>query len=140
MDQLSHPYMTTGKTIALTIWTFVGKVMSLLFNMLSRLVIAFLLKSKYLFQTMNRPRVECKDGDLCSLVQSISGTQTPLPPLSLPLLMSQVQSHLLWSLASKAFQVLCPSKVFPKPSPRPGLHLSCTVESPLKLEKIDTRA
>ena len=40
--QLSHPYMTTGKTIALTRWTFVGKVMSLLFNMLSRLVIAFL--------------------------------------------------------------------------------------------------
>ena len=39
--QLSHPYMTTGKTIALTRWTFVGKVMSLLFNMLSRLVIAF---------------------------------------------------------------------------------------------------
>ena len=40
--QLSHPYMTTGKTIALTRWIFVGKVMSLLFNMLSRLVIAFL--------------------------------------------------------------------------------------------------
>ena len=40
--QLSHPYMTTGKTIALTRWTFVGKVMSLLFNILSRLVIAFL--------------------------------------------------------------------------------------------------
>ena len=40
--QLSHPHMTTGKTIALTRWTFVGKVMSLLFNMLSRLVIAFL--------------------------------------------------------------------------------------------------
>ena len=39
--QLSHPYMTTGKTIALTGWTFVGKVMSLLFNMLSRLVIAY---------------------------------------------------------------------------------------------------
>ena len=46
MVQLSHPYMTTGKTIALTRWTFVGKVMSLLFNMLSRLVIAFLPKSK----------------------------------------------------------------------------------------------
>ena len=45
--QLSHPYMTTGKTIALTRWTFVGKVMSLLFNMLSRLVIAFL------------PRIKC---------------------------------------------------------------------------------
>jgi len=46
--QLSHPFMTTGKTIALTRWTFVGKVMSLLFNMLSRLVIAFLLRSKHL--------------------------------------------------------------------------------------------
>ena len=43
--QLLHPYMTTGKTIALTRWTFVGKVMSLLFNMLSRLVIAFLPRS-----------------------------------------------------------------------------------------------
>ena len=47
--QLSHPYMTTGKTIALTRWTFVGKVMSLLFNMLSRLVIAVLPRSKRLF-------------------------------------------------------------------------------------------
>ena len=46
--QLSHPYMTTGKTIGLTRWTFVGKVMSLLFNMLSRLVIAFLQRSKHL--------------------------------------------------------------------------------------------
>ena len=46
--QLSHPYMTNGKTIALTRWTFVGKVMSLLFNMLSRLVITFLPRSKHL--------------------------------------------------------------------------------------------
>ena len=46
--QLSHPYMTTGKTIALTRWTFVGKVMSLLFSMLSRLVITFLPRSKHL--------------------------------------------------------------------------------------------
>ena len=46
--QLSHPYMTTGKTIALTRWTSVGKVMSLLFNMLSRLVITFLPRSKRL--------------------------------------------------------------------------------------------
>ena len=45
---LSHPYMTTGKTIALTRWTFVGKVMFLLFNMLSRFVIAFLPRSKHL--------------------------------------------------------------------------------------------
>ena len=48
MVQLSYPYMTTGKIIALTSWTFVGKVMSLLFNMLSRLVIAFLPRSKSL--------------------------------------------------------------------------------------------
>ena len=48
MVQLSHPYMTTGKITALTRWTFVGKVMSLLFNMLSRLVIAFLPRSKHL--------------------------------------------------------------------------------------------
>ena len=46
--QLSHPYMTPGKTIGLTRWTFVGKVMSLLFNMLSRLVITFLPRSKHL--------------------------------------------------------------------------------------------
>ena len=46
--QLSHPYMTTGKTIALTRWTFVGKVMSLLFNMLSRLVKTFLPRRKHL--------------------------------------------------------------------------------------------
>ena len=44
--QLSHPYMTTGKTIALTKWTFVDKVMSLLFNMLSRLLITFLPRCK----------------------------------------------------------------------------------------------
>jgi len=48
MVQLSHPYMTTGKTIAMTRWAFVGRVMSLLFNMLSRLVIAFLPRSKHL--------------------------------------------------------------------------------------------
>ena len=46
MVQLSHPYMSTGKTIALTLQTFVGKMMSLLFNMLSRLVIAFFPRSK----------------------------------------------------------------------------------------------
>ena len=46
--QLSHPYMTTGKTTVLTRWTFVGKVMSLLFNMLSRLVITFLPRSRHI--------------------------------------------------------------------------------------------
>ena len=49
MVQLSHPYVTTEKTVALTIRTFVGKVMSPLFNMLSRLVRAFLPRSKHLF-------------------------------------------------------------------------------------------
>ena len=48
IEQLSHPYITTGKNIPLTIWTFVSKVMSLLFNMLSKLVIAFLPRSKRL--------------------------------------------------------------------------------------------
>ena len=54
--QLSHPYMTTGKTIALTRWTFVGKLMSLLFNMLSRLVITFLPSSKrFLISLLHSP-------------------------------------------------------------------------------------
>ena len=47
-SSMSHPYMTTGKTVALTRWTFVGKITSLFFNMLSRLVIAFLPRSKRL--------------------------------------------------------------------------------------------
>ena len=53
--QLSHPYMTNGKNIALNRWTFVGKIMSLLFNMLSRLVIAFLPRSKYLLISWLQP-------------------------------------------------------------------------------------
>ena len=54
--QLSHPYMTTGKTIALTRWTFVGKVMSLLLNMLSRLVITFLpVRKRHLISWLQSP-------------------------------------------------------------------------------------
>ena len=53
--QLSHPYMTTGKTIALTRWTFVVKVMSLVFNMLSRLVIIFLPRSNLLISWLQSP-------------------------------------------------------------------------------------
>ena len=53
--QFSHPYMTTGKTISLTRWTFVSKVISLFFNMLSRLVIAFLPRSKCLFISWLQP-------------------------------------------------------------------------------------
>ena len=55
MIQLSHPYMATEKTVALTIQTFVGRVMSLLFNMLSRLVIAFLPRSKRLLISWLQP-------------------------------------------------------------------------------------
>ena len=55
MVQLSHPYMTTGKTIALTRQIFVGKMMSLLFNTLSRFVIAFLPRSKYLLISWQQP-------------------------------------------------------------------------------------
>ena len=55
MEQLSHPYITTGKTISLTIRTFVGKVMSLLFNMLSKFVIAFLPRSKCLLISWLQP-------------------------------------------------------------------------------------
>ena len=67
--QLSHPYMTTGKTIALTRWAFVGKVISLLFNMLSRLVIALLPRSKYL---------------LISWLQSPSAVILELPKINSP--------------------------------------------------------
>ena len=73
--QLSHPYMTTGKTIALTRRTFVGKVMSLLFNILSRLVIAFLPRSKCLLiswladgclLTVSSHSLSSMDGHVCS--------------------------------------------------------------------------
>ena len=68
--QLSHPYITTGKTIALTRWTLVGKVMSLLLNMLSRLVITFLSRSKQL---------------LISCLQSPSAVILESPKISQPL-------------------------------------------------------
>ena len=75
--QLSHPYMTTGKTIALTRWTFVDKVMSLLFNVLSRLVITF------------RPRSKCL---LISWLQSPSAVI--LEPLKIKSLTVSIVSHL----------------------------------------------
>ena len=60
--QLSHPHMTTGRTIALTRWTFVGKIMSLLFNMLSRLVIAFFTKEQVSFNFMTAVTVHSDFG------------------------------------------------------------------------------
>ena len=69
MVQLSHPYMTTGKTIVLTRWNFVDKVMSLLFNMLSRLVITFLPRSKHLLiswlQSLSAVTLEPKKNKVC---------------------------------------------------------------------------
>ena len=59
MVQLSHSYMTTGKTIALTRWTFVSKVMSLLFNMLSMFLIAFLSRSKSLLISRCSHHLQC---------------------------------------------------------------------------------
>ena len=71
--QLSHPYMTTGKTIALTRWTFAGKVMSLIFNMLSRLVIVFLPRSTHLLISwlQSPPAVILKTKKIKSVTVSI---------------------------------------------------------------------
>ena len=80
MVQLSHPYMTTGKTIAFTIWTFVGKVIPLLFYMLSRFVIAFLSRNKHLliswWQSMSEVILEPKK------IKSVT-TSTFSPPICL---------------------------------------------------------
>ena len=69
MVQLLHPYMTNGKTVALTRWTFVGKVMSLLSNMLSRLVIAFLPRSKYLLISwlQEETKNDFQENSVCNL-------------------------------------------------------------------------
>ena len=69
MVQLLHPYMTNGKTIALTRWTFVGKVMSLLSNMLSRLVIAFLPRNKYLLISwlQEETKNDFQENSVCNL-------------------------------------------------------------------------
>ena len=76
MVQLSHPYMTNGKTIALTIWTFVGKVMSLLFNMLSRFVIAFLPRSNhFLISWLQSPSAMILESEKIKSV-----TASTLPP------------------------------------------------------------
>ena len=97
MVQLSHPYMTTGKTIALTGWTFVGKVMSLLFNALSRVVIAFLPK-------------ETVDGNVspCVLWCQIAWVQIPALPLisnviSGSELASSSLSFLIYDIHGKTF-------------------------------------
>ena len=88
--QLSHPYMITGKTIALTRWTFVGKVMSLLFNMLSRLVITFLPRSKCLLisglQSPSTPKEMTSISPNCVLTPSLL-----LPPSRVPAFAFRIQ-------------------------------------------------
>ena len=76
--QLSHPYMATGKTIALTRWAFIGKIMALLFNMVSRLVIVFLPRSKHLLiswlqspSTMLLEPPKIKSVNVCTVSPSI---------------------------------------------------------------------
>ena len=77
--QLSHPYMTTGKITALTRWTFVGKVMSLLFNMLSRLVITFLPRSKCLvISWLQSPICSVKSNQFSTLIFFSSWNRTSL--------------------------------------------------------------
>ena len=101
--QLSHPYMTTGKTIALTRWTFVEKVMSLLLNMLSRLVITFLPRSKHLLisDVLNRyfSKEDLQIANRCTQRHSMSliiremqiktTMRCPLTPVSRPIIKRQ---------------------------------------------------
>ena len=95
MVQLSHPYMTTRKTMALTRWTFVGKVMSLLFNMLSRLVITFLPRSKHLLISwlqspsaviLEPPKVGFVSPTLSSMSSMVESNLSPVFTPSLQLL------------------------------------------------------
>ena len=78
--QLSHPYMTTGKTIALTRWTFVGKVVSLLLNMLSRLVITFLPRHSFFPKTQEVHHPQDPSLVLCQSEISSRGTDPTFSP------------------------------------------------------------
>ena len=81
MVQLSHPYMTTGKTIALTMWTFVSKVMSLLLNTLSRLIIAFLPRKEKLFSPLLISWLQSPSAVILELKKIKSVTASPFPLL-----------------------------------------------------------
>ena len=96
--QLSHPYMTTGKTIALAKWTFVGKVMFLLFNMLSRLLIAFLPRSKHLLISwlQSPSAVILEPQNIKSLTVSITRSYSSLSRSSLN--HSQLLEPICWCL------------------------------------------
>ena len=116
--QLSHAYMTTGKTIALTRWTFVGKAMSLFFNMLSSLVITFLTRSKRLL-ILYRPNLTCRDLTSIHLTSmhyfACSSRKLEPPRFSSVQFSRSVVSASLWSHESQHASPLCPS-------PTPGVH------------------
>ena len=93
MVQLSHPYMTTGKIIALTRWTFVGKVMSLVFKMLSRFVIAFLPRSSSVQLLSCVPLFVAPWTAVLQASLSVTSSQSLLKPMSIKSVMPS--SHLI---------------------------------------------
>ena len=106
--QFSHPYMTIGKTIVLTRWTFVGKVMSLLFNMLSRLVITFLPRSKCpliswlqspFFSDFGAPKIK----SLTPSIASHSNCHQVMGPSAMILVFWMLNFKLTYSLSSFTF-------------------------------------
>ena len=125
--QLSHPYMTTGKTIALTIWTFVGKEMSLLFNMLYRFVIVFLSKSKLLLIPWLQYHPQWFSVQFSSVAQSCQTLYDPMncstPGLPVHHQLLQItQTHIRW--VSDAIQPSHPRSSPSPPAPNPSQHQS----------------
>ena len=116
MVQLSHPYMTTGKTIALTRWTFVGKVLCLLFNMLSRLVRAFLPRSKHLLiswlQSPSAVILEAKIKSVTVSIVSPSICHKVMRPDAITLVFSMLSFKPAFLLSSLTFHPLSLSLSF----------------------------
>ena len=120
--QLSHTYMTTGKTIALTRWTFVGKVISLLFNMLSRLAITFLPRSKsFNFFFFNFFAIDRFFLQFSSVAQSCPTLCDPMNR-STPGLPEFTQTHVHW--VGDAIQPSHPLSSPSPPAPNPSQHQS----------------
>ena len=107
--QLSHPYMTTGKTIGLTRWTFVGKVMSLLFNMVSKLVITFLPNSKCLliFWLQSPSAVILEPKKIKPVTVSPSICREVMGPDAMIIVFWMLSSKPTFSLSSRGSLVLC---------------------------------
>ena len=123
MIQLSHPYMTAGKTIALTRWTFVGKVKSLLFNMLSRFVITFLPKSKRLLisVTMLRPSVQFGRSVVSNSLRPHESQHTGLPVHQKIPEFTPTHAHQVGDAIQPSHPLSSPSPPAPNPSQYQGL-------------------